>query len=69
MSPAAALAEAPHRLSGEWEVGTQYHFTMEPQSVRVVPSEDGQLDVFSATQTIKDVVDAVSDAVNVPANK
>ncbi|XP_043236080.1 indole-3-acetaldehyde oxidase-like isoform X1 [Amphibalanus amphitrite] len=64
-----ALEQAPHRLSGEWEVGTQFHFTMEPQSVRVVPNEDGQLNVFSATQTIKDVVDAVSHAVNVPSNK
>ena len=65
----AALEQAPHRLSGEFEIGTQFHFTMEPQTVRVVPTEDGQLDLFCATQTIKDTVDAVSDAVNVPTNK
>ena len=69
MLSAAALNAAPHRISGEWEIGTQFHFTMEPQTVRVVPNEDGQLDLFCATQTIKDTVDAVSIAAAVPANK
>ena len=63
------MASAPRRVKGEWEMGGQYHFTMEPHTVRVIPTEDGQLNIHSATQGIKHVVDAVSDVVNVPANK
>ena len=67
--PTAAMSSAPRRVTGEWEMGGQYHFTMEPQTVRVIPNEDGQLDIHSATQGIKHVVDVVSDVVNIPANK
>ena len=63
------MSSAPRRVTGEWEMGGQYHFTMEPQTVRVIPCEDGQLNIHSATQGIKHVVDVVSDVVNVPANK
>lgn len=65
----AALKTAPHRASGQYHMGTQYHFTMETQTCRVVPNEDGQLNVYSASQSLKDVVDNVSSFVNVPANK
>ncbi|XP_043246690.1 abscisic-aldehyde oxidase-like [Amphibalanus amphitrite] len=65
----AAMASAPRRVKGEWEMGGQYHFTMEPHTVRVIPCEDGQLNIYSATQGIKHVVDVVSDVVNIPAHK
>ena len=47
---AAALARAPHRLSGTLEVGGQEHFYLEGQIAYVVPLEQNQWQVYSSTQ-------------------
>jgi xanthine dehydrogenase large subunit len=46
----AALAQAPHRLSGHFEVGGQEHFYLEGQVAYVLPQEQGQWLVHSSTQ-------------------
>jgi xanthine dehydrogenase large subunit len=46
----AALANAPHVLSGIFEVGGQEHFYMESQASVVYPLENGQLEVHSSSQ-------------------
>ncbi|MBL8337147.1 MAG: xanthine dehydrogenase molybdopterin binding subunit [Rhodoferax sp.] len=46
----AALARAPHRLSGTLEVGGQEHFYLEGQIAYVVPLEQNQWQVYSSTQ-------------------
>ena len=51
------------------EIGGQYHFYMETQTVRVVPREDDQFDVFSATQDTQDINKVVAKTVKMPANK
>ena len=46
----AALARAPHTLSGTLEVGGQEHFYLEGQVAYAVPHEQNQWQVFSSTQ-------------------
>lgn len=47
----AALARAPHRVSGAFHIGGQEHFYLETQTAMVIPGEDQQLQVFSSTRT------------------
>ena len=46
----AALARAPHRLTGAFSVGGQEHFYLEGQIALALPGEDGDLVVHSSTQ-------------------
>jgi xanthine dehydrogenase large subunit len=46
----AALARAPHRLSGTLEVGGQEHFYLEGQVAYALPQEQNQWLIFSSTQ-------------------
>ncbi|XP_037075287.1 LOW QUALITY PROTEIN: indole-3-acetaldehyde oxidase-like [Pollicipes pollicipes] len=64
-----AIAAAPRQVSGEFQIGGQYHFYMETQTVRVVPCEDDQLTVYCSTQDQRDVHQTVARTVKVPANK
>ncbi len=46
----AALARAPHRLQGAFEVGGQEHFYLEGQIAYAVPLEQRQWSIHSSTQ-------------------
>jgi len=46
----AALATAPHRLSGGLTMGGQEHFYLEGQAALATPGEHGQVHVLSSTQ-------------------
>ncbi|HXA39617.1 MAG TPA: xanthine dehydrogenase molybdopterin binding subunit [Phenylobacterium sp.] len=46
----AAIAAAPHALSGTLATGGQDHFYLEGQVALVMPGEDGDLHVWSSTQ-------------------
>jgi xanthine dehydrogenase large subunit len=46
----AAIAAAPHSLSGKLAIGGQDHFYLEGQVALVLPGEDGDLHVWSSTQ-------------------
>ena len=46
----AAIASAPHALSGALAIGGQDHFYLEGQVAMVLPGEDGDLHVWSSTQ-------------------
>jgi xanthine dehydrogenase large subunit len=46
----AALAAAPHRLSGRLEMGGQEHFYLEGQAALATPGEGGHVHVLSSTQ-------------------
>ncbi|WP_066797617.1 xanthine dehydrogenase molybdopterin binding subunit [Sphingomonas soli] len=46
----AALAAAPHRISGSLEMGGQEHFYLEGQVALATPGEQGQLHILSSTQ-------------------
>ncbi|GBH31699.1 xanthine dehydrogenase molybdopterin binding subunit [Sphingobium xenophagum] len=47
---AAALASAPHRLTGSFDMGGQDHFYLEGQVAIATPGEDGQIHLLCSTQ-------------------
>ena len=49
-TPEGALQAAPHRLSGQLEVGGQEHFYLEGQIAYALPLEQGQWWIHSSTQ-------------------
>ncbi len=60
----AALASAPHRLSGRFEIGGQDHFYLEGQVAVATPGEDGQLHLLSSTQHPSEVQHLVALLLN-----
>ena len=62
---AAALARAPHTLSGTLEVGGQEHFYLEGQVAYVMPLEQNQWWVYSSTQHPGEVQHWVSHALGI----
>lgn len=56
---------ATHKIKGHFEIGRQFHYTMEPHTCVCIPTEDG-MDVYSSTQWMDITQVAISDALNVP---
>ena len=56
-------------MSGEVEVGSQYHFYMETHTCLARPMEEGQMDLVSSTQHMDGVHFTVAKALNVDHNK
>jgi xanthine dehydrogenase large subunit len=65
---AAALAGAPHRLSGEVRCGGQDHFYLEGQIALATPGEDGTMFVHSSTQHPTEVQHGVAHVLGLPFN-
>ena len=61
--PEAALARAPHTLSGTLEVGGQEHFYLEGQIAYALPKEQGQWLVYSSSQHPGEVQHWISHAL------
>lgn len=59
----AAIAAAPHRLSGTARVGGQDQFYLEGQISVAVPREDGDLMLYSSTQHPGEIQHAVARAL------
>ena len=64
----AALARAPHKLSGTVVMGGQDHFYLEGQVAIAVPQEDGAMLVHSSTQHPTEVQNIVAHALGVSAH-
>ena len=64
----AALARAPHRLSGEIRIGGQDHFYLEGQVALAIPMEDGDMLVQSSTQHPSEVQHLVARMLGRPDN-
>ncbi|WP_333713361.1 molybdopterin cofactor-binding domain-containing protein, partial [Yoonia sp.] len=62
----AAIAQAPHRLSGRIEMGGQEHFYLEGQAALALPQEGGDMVVHSSTQHPTEIQHKVAEALGVP---
>jgi xanthine dehydrogenase molybdopterin-binding subunit B len=60
-----ALAEPVKMVSGVVTVGTQHHFHMEQHTTLAHPLEDGQLELWSATQWIAHTQEVVANALGI----
>ncbi|HEX6702231.1 MAG TPA: molybdopterin cofactor-binding domain-containing protein [Gaiellaceae bacterium] len=68
--PSVVLDGIPCRLvTGQQDVGGQIHFYMETQTCVAVPGEEGQMTLWSSTQSADVVQDAVAGVLGVPMNK
>ncbi|XP_059620522.1 xanthine dehydrogenase-like isoform X2 [Phlebotomus argentipes] len=57
--------EQTRKITGHFEIGSQYHFTMEAQTTVAMPNEDG-MDVYCSTQWMDLVQLAISQMLNIP---
>ena len=64
----AALATAPHRLSGTFQCGGQDHFYLEGQIAIASPGESGDVHVFSSTQHPTEVQHGVAHLLGISFN-
>ncbi|MFT3812287.1 MAG: xanthine dehydrogenase molybdopterin binding subunit [Acidovorax sp.] len=65
--PEAAIAQAPHRLTGQLETGAQEHFYLEGQTAYALPLEQGEWWVYASTQNPGEVQRRVAQALGLPA--
>jgi hypothetical protein len=57
-----------HVIKGSFDIGSQYHFTMETQQCVCVPTEDG-MDVYPSSQWMDLTQAGIAQALAVPENR
>jgi xanthine dehydrogenase large subunit len=62
---AAAIAAAPHRVEGRFEIGGQEHFYLEGQAALALPQEGGDMVIHSSTQHPTEIQHKVAEALGV----
>ena len=65
----AALAAAPHRIEGQWQVGGQEHFYLEGQVALAQPREDGCMQLWCSTQHPSEMQQAVAHCLGIAAHR
>ena len=65
---AAAIAAAPHALSGRITMGGQEHFYLEGQVALAVPGEDDDVTVYASTQHPSEIQHKVAGVLGVPSH-
>lgn len=60
--------EVAHVIKGGFDIGTQYHFTMETQQCVCVPTEDG-MDVYPSSQWMDLTQVGIARALAIPENR
>lgn len=66
--PETAMAKAPRRRAGRFEIGGQDHFYLEGQIALAIPGEDDEMTIFVSTQHPSEVQHMVAHALGVRAN-
>ncbi|PZQ63973.1 MAG: xanthine dehydrogenase molybdopterin binding subunit [Phenylobacterium zucineum] len=64
----AAIAAAPHRVSGTLAIGGQEHFYLEGQVALVIPGEGGDLHVWTSTQHPTETQHVIARCLGCPDN-
>ncbi|XP_062544110.1 aldehyde oxidase 3-like [Armigeres subalbatus] len=64
----AQSPEGPLKVSGEMNLGVQYHYYMETQTCICVPIEN-EMDVYPSTQWVDLIQVAIAQMLNVPENR
>jgi xanthine dehydrogenase large subunit len=64
----AAIAAAPHRVSGKLAIGGQEHFYLEGQVALVIPGEGGDLHVWTSTQHPTETQHVIARCLGCPDN-
>lgn len=67
--PETALANAPHQVQGQLEVGGQEHVYLETQAALAVMDESGHLLLHSSTQHPAETQEIVARVLGVPKNE
>ena len=67
--PEAAIAAAPHRLSGRIDIGGQEHFYLESQAAWAAPGDAGDVFVSSSTQHPTEVQEVVARVLGLPKHQ
>jgi len=67
--PRAAIAAAPHRLTGKIRIGGQEQFYLEGMIAYALPKEDGTMHVYSSTQYPGEIQLQVAHALGVPTHR
>ncbi|MEJ8826163.1 xanthine dehydrogenase molybdopterin binding subunit [Variovorax humicola] len=65
----AAIAKAPHRLKGTFDVGGQEQFYLEGQISYAIPKEGGAMHVYCSTQHPSEMQHLVAHALHLHANE
>ncbi|MEJ8857421.1 xanthine dehydrogenase molybdopterin binding subunit [Variovorax robiniae] len=65
----AAIAKAPHRLKGSFDVGGQEQFYLEGQISYAIPKEAGSMHVYCSTQHPSEMQHMVAHALHLHANE
>ncbi|MEJ8850364.1 xanthine dehydrogenase molybdopterin binding subunit [Variovorax rhizosphaerae] len=65
----AAIAKAPHRLKGSFDVGGQEQFYLEGQISYAIPKEAGAMHVYCSTQHPSEMQHMVAHALHLHANE
>ena len=63
---AAALAAAPHKISGALDIGGQDHFYLEGQIALATPHENGEMHCWSSTQHPSEVQHLIAKVLAIP---
>jgi len=57
-----------HKIKGVFLTGSQYHYTMEPQSCVCIPAEDG-MDVYPTSQWMDLIQISIANVLGVKNNR
>ncbi len=66
--PQSAIQTAPHRLSGQIDIGGQEHFYLEGQAAIALPQDNGDMLVHASTQHPSEIQHKVAHALHLPMN-